>query len=394
MADQTTVRPVNALGGIAGNLVLSPTLAPIGPGIAASTVIWSGEMVGLDSSGNMVSASAAAAVTCVGIARATFDNRTTGTPPTSGLAGAISGTFLVGPYSCLGDGTITASTPFGTDVFVVDNQTVSTSDAGTGGAVRLRAGYFVTLDTNSNPVVQFGVASPSGRAFGGTGTSTRPNFARAVFITTTMASYTGTGTGVLTSGTNAALASQDGVTLAVGDVVLLQGGTLGSLAITAADTGPYVVTSLGSASTKWVLTRPDWFANGAVCPTGLHIDIGTEGTVFKGTTWSAWAAPGIIIGTTDPQFYPDRVTQRVTLASSTFNIINVPVLSTTNTALAISFCGANGGSLTGTVNYGTIVPPVSGYIGTASIVVDAIATAMAKNGTADTSFLNVTIINR
>ena len=134
MADQTTVRPINALGGIAGNLVLPPVLAPIGPGVAAATVLWSGEMVALDSSGNAVSASGATAVTVMGLCRKTADNRTTGSPPTSGLAGAISVEILAGPYSVLGDGTIGTTTPFGTDVFVVDNQTVSTTD--TSGASR------------------------------------------------------------------------------------------------------------------------------------------------------------------------------------------------------------------------------------------------------------------
>jgi hypothetical protein len=224
--------------------------------------------------------------------------------------------------------------------------------------------------------------------------STRSYFARAVMTTTAVASYTGTGTGVLTAGSNAALVAQDGVTLAVGDVVMLQGGTLGSLAITAADTGPYVVTALGSASAKFVLTRPAWFQNGSVVPTSQSVKIGSEGTVFSNTDWTSSAAPGCVVGTTDPAFYPDRVTQRVTLASSTFNMINVPILSATKTNVLASFLGANGGTLTGTVGYGTIVPVTPGYVGTASAVVDAIATAMAKNGTADTSFLSVTIVNR
>ena len=67
MADQTTVRPINALGGIAGNLVLPPVLAPIGPGVAAATVLWSGEMVGLDVNGNAVSASAAACMRVISV---------------------------------------------------------------------------------------------------------------------------------------------------------------------------------------------------------------------------------------------------------------------------------------------------------------------------------------
>jgi hypothetical protein len=391
MADQTGPRPVNALGGIAGNLVLSPTLAPIGPGIAANTTIYSGAIVGLDGSGNMVNGDAATCVTVMGLARANFINTTTATPPTTGLAGAINGTILVGPYSCLGDGSITASTPFGTDVFVVDNQTVSTSD---GGGTRLRAGYFVAFDTNGNPVVEFGVASPTARAFGASGGfNTRPYFARAVMTTTAVASYTGSGTSTLTAGSNAALVAQDGVTMAAGDVILLQGGTLGSLAITAKDTGPYVITSLGSASAPFVFTRPDWWVNGQIVPTAQSIQIGTEGTLFQGSLWTSWASPGCVIGTTDPALYPDRVIQSVALTASAVTISNVPIRSATKSSVTASFVAA-GGTVTGTVGYGGVAAPTAGYIGTASSVVDALQSGMTKNGTSDTSTVCVIVENR
>lgn len=181
MADQTGPRPINALGGIAGNLVLTPTLAPIGPGIDAATVIWAGEMVGLNASGNMVSASAATCLSVEGIARQTYDNRTNGTPPTSGVAGAISGTILQGPYQMLGDGTLTAATPFGADVFVVDNQTVSASSSN---GARMRAGYFVALDGFSNPIVQFGQGSPINSTFGQVATIIPVNGAAGVNVLT------------------------------------------------------------------------------------------------------------------------------------------------------------------------------------------------------------------
>src|SRR5579863_4836046 len=149
MANQTGPRPVNALGGIAGNLVLPPVITAIGAGVAAATTIYSGAIIGYDASGNLVNGNASTCVYVAGIARRTSDNTTTASPPTSGLAGAITNEILQGPYSCLGDGSITSTTPFGTELFVVDNQTLSTSD---NGGLRLKAGYFVTLDPNSNPV--------------------------------------------------------------------------------------------------------------------------------------------------------------------------------------------------------------------------------------------------
>jgi hypothetical protein len=216
---------------------------------------------------------------------------------------------------------------------------------------------------------------------------------RAVMTTTAVASYTGTGTSVLTAGSNAALVAQDGVTLAAGDLILLQGGTLGSLAITAADTGPWIVTSLGSSGTKFVFTRPSWWTTGEVAPTGARIDVGPEGTLFPNTTWTAWAAPGAVIGTTDAQFYPDRVVQAVTLSASTATVSNVPIRSATKSLVLASFVAA-GGTTTSTIGYGIIAAPTAGYIGTASAVVDALASGGGKNGSSDASTVAVTVINR
>ena len=57
------------------------------------------------------------------------------------------------------------------------------------------------------------------------------------------------GAGTLTAGTNVALAAQDGVTLAVGDTLLVknQASTF--------QNGKYVVTAVGSGAAPWVLTR-------------------------------------------------------------------------------------------------------------------------------------------
>ena len=386
MADQTQPRSIIALGGIAGNLTIPPVTGPIGAGVAASVVLWSGEMVGFDASGNVVSASSAACVTVVGIARQTADNRgASASPPTTGLAGAIQANILLGPYSVLNDGTVTASTPFGTDLFVVDNQTVSTSD---GGGTRLRAGWFIDFDQFNNPVCMFGIASPTARAFGGFsgGGAFR---ARAVIVTTTVASYTGTGTGTLTFGSNAVVAA-DGVTIAAGDTVILPAGVLGSLTVTAADAGPYVVSQLGSASAPLILTRPDWWAHGAKI-NFPPIDAGPEGTLFGGSQWKAFATPGTaLVDTTDPALYPGRVTQSVTLVAGTVTVSNVPIRSATKSIVLAELTTPN--TATNTVGYGTIAAVTPGALGTASAVVDGIVANQTKNAT-DVSTINVTIMN-
>lgn len=290
-----------------------------------------------------------------------------------------------------GTNAVSDATPYGTVLFAEDDNSVG---VGAGGSLVI-AGRFMGFEDDgqvrvyiSNQASWFDTNASQIEP-----TNSRPYYARAVCTTFTAASYTGTGTSVL-SFANHALDAQDGVTIAVGDTVLLQGGTLGSCAITAADTGPWVVTSLGGASAKAVFTRPAWFETGAKVPAGQTIKIGPEGTLFPNTDWTSWASPGCVIGTTDPAFYPDRVLQQLALVSSTVTVNNVPIRSATKSQVSAEFCGANGGTLTNTVGYGTVAPPTAGYIGTASSVVDALASGMGKNSTADTSLLNILIVNR
>ena len=221
-----------------------------------------------------------------------------------------------------------------------------------------------------------------------------PLYVRNVMTTVaTSTTYTGSGTNTLTFGSNAPMGAQDGVTNVVGDVVLLQGGTLGSCAITAKDTGPWQVASIGGASARVVLVRPGWWLTGGTVPTSASIKVGTEGTLFPGTVWTSWAAPGVIIGTTDPQFYPERVLTSGTLVGSALTIATIPVRSATKSTI---LCELNvvGGTTTSTIGYGTVVAATPGYIGTVTFTVNAIASGGTKNGTSDTSVLNIAVINR
>lgn len=394
MTTATANRPINAFTGIAGNLVLPPVLtAQPGGGLAASAKLYSGVMIGWDASGNLVDAGTAACVTVGGLSRALYDNSgASAVPPTSGLAGAINGEVLVGPYSVLNDGTISTATAYGTDLYLVDNQTVSVTDTSATGAARLRAGFFVAVDpsnTTGAVICQFGVASPSGRAFGGSsGFATPQNKARFVF--TSLGANTGTGTGQLTITATGALAAQDGVTPAVGDVCFIQEGTTNLAA--AKDAGPYVITNPGATGVSPVLTRPDWWANGSTILPASVIQLGGEGTLWAGTEWKSFVAKAKVVGTDAPLFWVGRVSQTVTLVSSTATVSNVGIRSATATLVEAQFVSA-AGTTTNTIGYGIIAAPTAGAIGTASAVIDALASGMGKNGSSDASVLMVTIIN-
>jgi hypothetical protein len=91
------------------------------------------------------------------------------------------------------------------------------------------------------------------------------------------------------------------VTLVAGDVIILPT----DLAQAAKDAGPYVVVNPGSASAKFVLSRPDWYATGSTQLTGQSITLGGEGTARGGSEWSAIApVASFVVDTTDGQWYP------------------------------------------------------------------------------------------
>lgn len=98
----------------------------------------------------------------------------------------------------------------------------------------------------------------------------------------------------LTANANGALAAQDGVSLAVGDRLLVV------FEATAANNGVYAVTSLGSASSKYVLTRTD-DACIAGQLAGAEVVV-TLGTVNSGATWFLPLDASLTVGTTGLNF--------------------------------------------------------------------------------------------
>ncbi len=184
------------------------------------------------------------------------------------------------------------------------------------------------------------------------------------------------------------VAGNDGVTNVEGDVIILAEQT------TAAQNGPYVVGVVGGGTAP--LTRPDWWGTGAVLPSGIEIEIGAEGTVFKNTTWRAMVvAETFVVGTTDPRLYPKSVSGTTALVAGTFTISTVPVFSE-KTAIHLNRDVAN----TSTSTTGGYHPTAGGangitigVRGTAAVVVEATVAAGTINA-ADVSTLHWTILNQ
>jgi hypothetical protein len=229
---------------------------------------------------------------------------------------------------------------------------------------------------------------------GSSGGATQDLTVRAVI--TALAAYAGAGTGTLTASSTGAIGAQDtNVTLAAGDLVLVpqySGTANSSVAVAAADAGPYEVVSPGGTGVKFVLRRPPGWAHGATIKPESKVRVGHEGALYGGTVWTAGPATATkVVGTDDAKLFPDKLSQQVQLTSSTVTISNEPIRSDSAVAVVCNLVTAS--SATSTVAYGPIVAPTGGNIGAASLVVDAIASGGTKNGTSDGSTINVTVIN-
>jgi hypothetical protein len=355
--------------------------------IAASTIIYAGAIVALNSSGYAVPYSTTGScIQILGRAAHQVNNSTAGWNYLGGSAGAGQveidvGCFALNIYT---DSTITFANN-GAPLYAVDDNNVSLFD---GGGTRLFAGYVVydPSVTSGKVFVQLGFGSPYAPANSTGGSS---NY-KARAVVTTLAAYGGTTTGILTATANGAFGTQDGVsTLAVGDVVFVQEGTTNLSA--SSDAGPYVITALGATGSKWVLTRPLWWETGATIVEGTTVDISGEGTLWANATWKATCAKSQVVDTNDAKWYPGRVTQQVQLAAGVLAITNVPILSASKTQF-LATLEAQGGTSTSVVAYlATTVTP--GAIGTATFTVKALESGWATTQTGDTSTLNVTVIN-
>lgn len=110
----------------------------------------------------------------------------------------------------------------------------------------------------------------------------------------------GVGATLVNNGAQAPIAI-DGITLAVGDRVLVKDQSANT------QNGSYVISSIGSGTTNWVMTRTDDYDNHTVDSVvqGTFFAI-TEGTVNHLTFWIETAPSPIVIGT-DPIIFAQSV---------------------------------------------------------------------------------------
>lgn len=222
-------------------------------------------------------------------------------------------------------------------------------------------------------------------------------------VVTSLAAYTGSTTGTLTASAVGAFGTQDGITtLAAGSTVFIQPGQTNLTA--ASDAGPWVIKSLGSASTLWVLVRPSWWQTGTL-PAFQDIRIGSGGSVYYNTKWRATnfgVVSGRVVDNGDAGLYCGKIQVQVQLAAGLYSFAagTLPIgLMTQAQILCSSY--KQGGTLTGTVSYGTkgtgfgtgtAFAYTPGYFNTSASEVYALATAQATQ-TSDTSTLTVTFDN-
>jgi hypothetical protein len=131
--------------------------------------------------------------------------------------------------------------------------------------------------------------------------------------------YTGSKTATLTVTATGALGTEDGLTPAINEVWFFQEGSTNLT--DPADAGPWVISNPGGTGIQPVLVRPTWWSHGSPIPLHAVIDIGPEGTgtdpKYASTSWVSWAAPGKVVGSDAPVFWPRRISSAVTLASGT-----------------------------------------------------------------------------
>lgn len=190
------------------------------------------------------------------------------------------------------------------------------------------------------------------------------------------------------------IAAFDGLTYAAGERVLLVAQTV------PAENGIYVI---GTVAGTAPLTRAADMPVGWTYINGMVVEV-SEGTVWAGSSWKAMCTGAKIVGTDSALWYPRICKYVVTLSAGTYKIgfgstatpdEDLFLFSTTKSVVMIGMntSGTAGGAPTLTTNYQCAVATrVAGLPGTANIVVQAIVAAGTISN-ADTSSLDVAVIN-
>lgn len=122
--------------------------------------------------------------------------------------------------------------------------------------------------------------------------------------------------------------TQDGITLANGDRVLLVAQSNQAL------NGLYVAASISGGNA--VLSRPADFSTGTTQPAPTIVEI-TEGTSYAETTWKASQNGNYTVDTTNLTFYPKTIKGFVALAAGAANVQNLFIQSG---AISVASCNS------------------------------------------------------
>lgn len=274
--------------------------------------------------------------------------------PVMGTSPSISGLSLSGTSAITG-GTTTVNSG-------------ATLNVASGGSLTIASGATFTTSTtpaNAADVVNKGYVDAlfQGQAPKGTArvATTQSFTAQTGTIPTYANGASGVGATLTNAGTKAALAI-DGVTLSVGDIVLVKNEAN-------ATNGLYTVTTVGTGAVNWVLTRHTSLDLSSEF-VGAYIVVDSEGTTNDNTFWLCTNATAPTVGTTAITFVQlngaTALTQGtgITISGNTISLTNTSVtvgstsiaLGATSTTLAgltsvssTSFTGA----LTGTASLAT-----------------------------------------
>ncbi len=377
-----------------GQDVLPSFATNLGVGMADNQKCFEGGFVCMATTGAnagfAVPGSTATGLVCLGIAEKTVDNTIAGHTAGGQSITPRQGVFLMN--NSTGIDLITSSM-VGQDCYMTDDNVVALTSAG---GTKSRAGVIVAVDSGtpgqSQPTgvwVLCGITG-SAAAYGDPLPALLEMSHEADCCTSAaLAAYTITA-GVLTITANGVLAAIDGVTPAVGTRFLLANGAA------AKDNGLWVVTNIGTAGTQAVMTRPFDYLSGAQAPAGVDISI-NQGTAYANTKWFTTAVGPITVDTTACSFFPESVTQLITLVTGFKTVTNVPIVSLTQTG--IFFQPTNFSGAASTVSYRTGLyasggaATVIGAAGTASASITALVAAGTFN-TADIGTGLLTITNR
>jgi hypothetical protein len=348
---------------------------PMGGAVATGETWSKGWALARDVDGLLVLASEAAGLLPAGFADRTLEEAPTGDDTDD--ANAECGIYSVPMYS----GDTFAATDGPAPVYYVNNREFGKTGFGASSA-RSIAGLFLCLDPDKPTTRAICWIGPEGYAIATAMLGIGASQPVADAVVTSLAACV-SASGVLTASANGAIGAQDGVTLAVGDVVFIPKGTTNLPDAT--DAGPYVVLAVGAVGAKFKLVRPAWFAEGAAIPQAFNVKIG-GGAIYGGSTWRTFCAASLVIGTDDPLFWPNFVSTSVTFVSGTSGTLStLPIRSATKSAVHISNNGTAAHANTRTWRPTTFTP---GDLGTAALVVSA----ESAPGTTNTSDVGVYVI--